>query len=271
MSRNLMISDTDFVQNGTLSAGPGSPGAPLANRKDLRPQVVAEATSTSVADSTFDVDFGATKTVSLFYFAWLFADAAAATVRVRAGTDATFAATNYDSTAVLVQPAAYSNEEFAAIGRSRVFIPNADISARYVQVNIDNSAGSLAPQVGCFIAASSYLPGVNIKPNPEITPLDESDIARVPGGSTYRSLRQIRHRLTIEFNPVFKSAGFGDMLRLARIKARRTPLVVSLFPDDDDAIGRERATFYGTIAADSILKGADPRRYGTTWQLETLI
>jgi len=274
MARPILIGLRDFVPGlGTFSGGSWSTGLPLVNLVDLRPQFVAEALTTAAASSTFDVDLGAAFPLGTFFFANLTVTQAA-TIRLRAGTDATFAVNLYDTGTVSAWPTnslaqLYGVNEWVALGRPRWFIPPAPVTCRYIRVNIDDSASATRVRIGCFGACQVWEPTINFAPGWQLDVIDESDVQRVPYGSTYITQRGIRRRLNLGFPSLDEFVFLNTSLGLSLRSGRSLPLVVVPFPDDTPNL--ERTAIYGTISRDGQMRNSLFRSYEHLFQIDQLI
>lgn len=275
MSRRILISDTDWLQPGhgaTASGGSWISGAGLENLSDRRPQVVAAATAADAGSTQFTVDLSAPRAIGLIYFANLITTAAG-TIRVRVATDSGFTSVVYDSTVVSVRPqdagGSISEAEFDALGRTRIFVPPAPVTGRYVKVEVVDTAATPPLRIGCFCICSVIEPSHNFKYDWSITPIDQSDITRVPFGSTYVTLRGIKNRIDFGFVFLPENEAIAQFLRLLRIKGRSGPLIASLFPDNvSPSFSLERTSVYGTLITDGQLTNPFFQLYNVAMQLE---
>lgn len=250
MARRILISRYNFVPLGTLSGGSWSADDPLNNLQDINPQKPAIAASADPADTQFTFDIGFGQAFGLFHFANLNVDSGAK-IRLRAGSDPTFAVNTYDSGTVDAWPKhgvdQYPSDEFIALGRPRCFIPPAVIAARYIKVEITNA--TTVPQIGVFAACQVLEPSRNISYDWSIVPADESDVRRVPFGSTYVTAHSTRRRkLAFGIKALPQDETIHLFLSAATALGKSTPLVVSPTPDDTDNL--ERLTVYGTFSQD---------------------
>lgn len=238
MARNPLIGSYDNVRSlGTLSGGSWTTAAPLTNLKDHNPQVVAESTDHTTASTQFDVDFGSDQTVAAFFFAGIVPSTSAATMRVVAKNAA--AATTYDSGVVAVKPVADANE-WIALGRTRIFVPSAAITAKTAEVDFDTSAVAGTLKVGVFSAFQVFEPTYGMVPDPQMEYLDETALNRVPGGSMYITESPIRRRFT------FALQGISDITSVAAImaiKGQHDPTIIIPYPDTSAQL--ERMSVYG--------------------------
>ncbi len=287
MARRILIGRTDWAQDpaAVLSGGFWSPGLPLANLLDPRPQFVAEAiTNIDWAATQFRIDLGYQRKVGLFHFANLRASALGL-MQLRASLASDLSSPTYDSGIVSCRPldstpfgytpwgrytvsGAYDEDEYVALGLPRFFIPDAIIDCRYLLVEIMDSTAVSPLQIGCFGAYEIWEPPLNFTYGWTVTPMDESDVQRVPYGSTYISARGIRRRLSLGFPLLPETEVLSRSLGLALIKGRSQPLVAVPFPDD--AANREKTAIYGLVSQDSAISNPFFARYAHPFQIDQL-
>ena len=289
MARRILISRRDWLQDpaASLTGGVWQPGLPLANLLDPRPQLVAEAVSNVDWGSTqFTVDLGYARTVGLFFFANLRATSLGI-MRLRAGNDPAFATNTFDSGWTTCWPPdgstpfeanpwgelalthVYMPDEYEKLGYPRILIPSAAISCRYIKVEIHDSTNSTLLQIGCFGACEVWAPPVNFAYGWSITPLDESDVQRVPGGASYVTERGMRRRLNLGFPMLDEDEVKSRSLGLALIKGRSTHLVTVPFPDDTNNL--EKLAVYGMVSQDGAIGNPFFATYAQPFQIDQSI
>jgi hypothetical protein len=178
MARSILLTRRDWMLEPLTIIVGGGWLTPFANLLDPRPQTVIQARSTDPADTTFTVDFGAQRNnIGLFHFQRLNVSSLA-TIRVRAGSDITFATGTYDSGIVSAWPVdkvpftldpwgilsingTYEAEEYIALGLPRYFIPPTPCAGRYVKVEIWDNSAVVPAQIGCFGACETWAPRTN--------------------------------------------------------------------------------------------------------------
>jgi len=270
MARRILISRRDWLQDpaASLAGGVWQPGLPLVNLIDHRPQLVAEAvTNLDWGSTQFTVDLGYARIVGLFFFAQLRATSLGI-MRLRAGNDPAFVTNTYDTDWTTCWPPdgstpfeanpwgelalthVYMPDEYEKLGYPRILVPAAPISCRYIKVEFIDPTSSTPLQIGCFGACEVWEPAEDrLAPGWEWTAIDESDVSRVPGGSTYFTERMTRRRLNLGFTVLPEAEVRSKVLGLVLIKGRSKPLVVVMFPDD--TYNLEKEAIYGTISRDS--------------------
>lgn len=284
--RKIIITNRDWMQHEDASfiAGNGSWALPLTNLLDARPQVVAEAVDSRDLNSTkFDVDLGGQRKVGLIWFVGL-NTTSMGLIAIKAGTDPTFASNNYTaSTTCWPQDSvagenngwgewtlngAYLYDTYAALGMPRFFVPPAVIACRYIRVEIRDTTNSGKLQIGCFGASEIWEPPLNFSYGWQITPIDESDIQRVPFGSTDVTQRGMRRRLNLGFPALPLSEVWARSFDLTLTKGRTKPLVVIPFSDTTEVTRLEKAGVYGFVSADSQLSNPYFERYAQPFQID---
>lgn len=290
MARRILFTRRDHMQEAAASfvAGVGFWNTPLTSMLDMRPQVAAEAvTNLDFAATRFAVDLGNQREVGLIAFAALRATRLAL-MEVDAGLDPTFASNVYSTGVVTAWPqdatagendawgnwtldGVYQQDEYAALGMPRVLIPPAPIKIRYIRVKFRDPTAVNPLSIGCFGVYQTWEPPRNLKYDWELTPIDGSDIARVPGGSAYVDRRPTRRTLQLGL-PALDSdevwaRGFG--LTLAHGKSR--PLWVMPFSDAGEVARWEKAAIYGLVSEDSVLSNPFFGRYALPVKIEQLV
>ncbi len=272
--RRVLISDVDWALTGSFSGGSWDSAGPLSNLINGRPTVVARAANTDPTQ-TFIIDLGDAVSIGAVFLANLITTDTA-TVQVEIATDSGFTSVVYDSTAVSTRPqdagGSYGEAEFLALGRTRVFVPDAPVTGQYVRVTIVDSDAVIPVQLGCISVCSVYEASINPKYGASITPIDESEVTRTPFGASYFTKRGMRHRANFGWDFLEQSEAFTQLMRIVREKGTTTPLVVVLFSDDfSTAIGLERTSLYGTISTASPLTFAFFEHYSAALQIDQLI
>lgn len=237
---------------------------PIANIRDYRPQYVAQALSTSATDTKFMVDLGQAYRIGLFHFQNLRVTSNA-TIRLQAGTDPTFATNLFDTGLVNGWPldaealgttawgeftltGEYASETFTAVGLSRYFIPPSVVIIRYIHVAISDTTAAVPLQIGCFGACEVWEPSHNISYNWSLSLIDESDVPRVPFGTTHITKRGKRRRLSIGLGNMPKGEILSQGLDVIMSKGRSDPFVIVPMPDDTTSL--EKLSVYGLASED---------------------
>lgn len=269
MPRNVLLSLYDWAQTAGVSVSATSGGfeaaLPAANMLQIQPQRVAQATGASL---TFQVALGATRTIGLVHLQNFVVDPAG-TIRVQAGS--------YDSGTVGAWPAdstgAYNALLYAALGRPRVFVFPAAVLASTVTVTITGATTPL--QIGYCGACEMWEPPQDIALSWHTTVLDESDVQRVPFGSSFVTLRGKRRRIDFGSNPIDDNSSssaesnFDLALQLALVNGKSAPVIAVPFPADAENL--ERRAVWGLFSTDTQFENFLYGLYRTTWQIDQLI
>jgi len=244
--------------------------AGMANMLDPRPQVCAEAYDNMDWSATqWSMDLGATRQVGLIYIINL-RTSPLAVLEVSAGMDPGFTTNNYYTLTTAWPPDeaepfepnawgelglthVYLPDEQRELGYQRIFVPPAVIDCRYVRVRIMDSTNIDPIQVGCFGICEVWEAPINFEFGWSIVPMDESDIQRVPWGTTTVERRGKRRRLNVGFQALDENDFWVRPFGVALIKGRSEPLVCAPLPAVEQ-IGRlEKSAVYGMVNTDSQL------------------
>ena len=275
MAGRIFITRTDWMQDDAVAFNPSvgfwRPENPLTNLLDGRPQLAAEAVDNrDVASTRFVVDLGHQRRVGMIAFVALRA-CGLSFMQVQAGLDSNFEYNDYDTGMIPTWPldstpggldawdrwtlnGKYQEDEYFALGMPRVLIPEALINIRYIRVIIRNQLARDKPlTIGCFGVYDVWEPLINFKYGWELTPLDESDVVRIPRGTTYVDGRGIRRRLNLGLDQLSEedtwARGFGATL----VRGKSDPFWVVPFTDTSQITRFEKAAVYGLISQDSVL------------------
>lgn len=268
-ARRILISRFDWLQSPAASLSSGVWAQPRENMLDLRPQVVVEAfTNADQSSTTFDFDLGYVRTISFFAFFNLHVSWAAL-ISVKAGIDPTFASNNY-SALVSGRPidtipgtndawGVYSfcgkmrDDEWAAVGQDRAFIPSSPISCRYGRVQFRDTACSAPVKFGIFGAYQAWEPPHNFSYGWSPTVIDDGSVDRVPFGAAHITKRGVRRRLNLGLGAIDEDEYWMRASGLINVAGQTTPLVVVPFPESAPPRIPEQSMIYGTISAASAI------------------
>lgn len=286
MARNILITRRDWLRESVASIYGGVWTQPLSNLLDPRPQKVAEAADVrDWGSTTFDFDLGFTRKVGLFFFANL-RTTSMGLMRIRAGTDPTFASNNYDSTPVSTWPPedadafdynawnefalthVYMADEYEKLGYPRALVPSAPIDCRYGRVEIMDSTNSEKLQIGCFGVYETWEPPINFGYGWSLGVIDDSRVESVPQGAVYVDRRATRRRLSLGFPAITEDETWQRALGVSLIKGRSAPLVAIPFGDAADITKREKSAVYGRISQDGQLTNPFLGLYQQTFQID---
>lgn len=262
--RNVLISRTDWGQDPAASvSGSFEPRLPGENLLKIQPQLVAQLTGTS-----FTLNLGSTRMIGAVHLQRLICDPGA-TIQVSwGGFVANANAWATDNLGV------YDGLEYAALGRPRIFVSPEPMAASSVDVSI--SGGGSPLQVGYIGACEVWEPKYNLAYNWRMSYLDDSDITRLPFGSTYITLRAKRRRLSfgIDWVPDDRVyAGGTNTVPFAQgamaIQGHSSPIIAIPFPEDTDNL--ERQAVWGLFSADPEISNPYYAHYATTFQIDQLV
>jgi hypothetical protein len=265
---NVLLSKMDWAQDpgATIIGGLWLSKLPATNLLKLQPQAVAQAVATSL---NFTLDLGATRTIDLVHFQRLVVESGA-TIRVTAGS--------YDSGTVSAWPSdafgTYDPYFFAWLGRQRIFLFPSSQNVSSISVSIAASAAPI--QIGFMGACERWEQPKDMEIHFEPKMIDEADIQRLPGGSSYVTLRGKRRALEFGSGPIddppasiSSRSNFTQALQLALVNGKSAPVIAIPFPDDTANL--ERNAVWGLISTDMAFDGFMTAYYHTTWQIEQLI
>lgn len=274
------------MQDKAVILSGGSWAVDLNNILDINPQKVAEATSNVDWNSSqFKVDLGYQRNyIGLLFFANL-RTTSSGLMRVRVSLNSDMSAPSYDTGFVTTWPqdsvageftawgewtlnGVYSSEEYEKLGFTRFFIPSSPVQGKYILVEIHNQTASSPVQIGCFGACEVWESPIDFAPAPQITILDESDVSRVPFGSSYITLRPTRLRFNFGFPALENDEVLSKTLGLALIKGKSQPLVAVSYPDQNESL--EKTSVYGLITADGVLSNPFFGHYQQPIQIDSL-
>jgi len=271
MARKALISTTDWAQDAgasiSVSAGAFESLLVASNMLDRRPQLVAQATGTTI---TFTVALGATRSIGLIHLQNFVADPAG-TIRVQAGS--------YDSGTVNAwatgTSGVYAAALYRALGRPRLFIPPAPVAASSIIVTINAIAAPL--RIGFLGACEVWEAPEDLLIGPVTTIIDEADVTQVPYGSTYVTERGKRRRIDFALPPLADPRGSNDdyiddfaaVFDFVLVAGKSTPVIVARFPDDTDDL--ERNAVWGLITTDQQFTNRFFGHHDTTFQVTQLI
>lgn len=273
-----LITRTNWALDGgaSFSGGSWQTYLPLTNMQTPRAQEVAQATSAASGSTKFDCDLGATRKVGLIELQHL-VTTTSGTIRVRAGTDATFASNNYDSTTISSVPldtspwgdsaTKYNISEYANLGYPRYFIPTAIFDCRYIRVEVVDTGASPPLQIGHFGAWEVYEFKYNFS-DFSISPVDEASLTTTAFGSTFITRRYQHQLLRITFGAIDAASGadfLERILPILRIKGLSDPICIVPFPADGSNV--ERTAIWGLLNGEIQVT----RRSWSLWSAEFVV
>ncbi len=261
--RNVLISRTDWGQDpGASISGAFEPRLPGENLLKIQPQLVGQLTG-----SSFSLNLGASRPISIVHLQRLVCDPGA-TITVGWGTyTATGTAWASDQNGV------YDGLEYSALGRPRIFVSPTPQDASTIDVSI--SGGGSPLQVGYIGACEIWEPRYNMAYGWRISYLDESDVTRVPFGSTYVTFRAKRRRLSLAIDWIPDDrvyVGGSNTVPFAQgvmvIAGHSAPIIA--IPDPEDTDNLERDAVWGLFSADPEITNPFFARRAATCQIDQL-
>jgi hypothetical protein len=289
VARKILVSRRDFCQSDGVSfdesVGFWNGNLPKENMFDLNPQKVAETiNSVDTACTKFKIDLGQTRNrVGVFWFANLHVSSLAF-LRLRFSSNSDMSSPSYEvNTTCWPQDTVagtntvwgdfslngvYSIEEYRDLGMKRFLIPSSPVLGRYIQVDIRDTTNPNGIQIGCFGASEVWESPNDFAPAPQITLIDESDVERVPSGSSYINRRMKRRRFNYGFPALDKDEVLSKTLGLFLVKGKSEPLVIISYPDDDNSL--EKTSVYGLVTNDGIISNPFFGHYAQPVQVDEL-
>lgn len=262
MARNSIITTNDWAQDpgASISGGSWETQLPATNMLTLQPQLVAQATGSSVS---FIVNLGASRSVGLIHVQRL-VTSSSGTIQVVAGSYDSGSVNSWATDGAGVYPPLL----YAALGRTRFFIPPAPVVTSSVSFIINGGAAPL--QIGYVgVCEIKELPGNMLVGNVRSV-IDESSIDQTPFGSTYVTLRARRRRLDFGVGGLSESNGDSvAMSDLSLVNGRSSPVVVAKFPDD--TLNLERNTIWGLMTNDQPFTNSFYGHCDATFQITQLV
>ena len=236
----------------------GSWTLPLTNLQDAALGTVARSTNALTASTTFDIDLGATRELRVFAIP----DhnmSSAATIRVIAATDASFASWVADSGPQSVWPRyypagslpatheSYSGGKLTAEARSGLrsgwwyALPYA-VQGRYVRVMIsDASNPSGYVQINRLICSPAWQPDLNMSWGIQSVWVPTTDQIQTLGGATWFDRRTPRRSQQITLEALTTNQVMTWAWEMQRILGIDGELFFVFDPDDTDLLLKQRS------------------------------
>lgn len=247
---NVMIAYPNLADDAVLSNGSFFARLPAANVQDFRSAKVARTISTTLTDTILDADLGESrviKVVSLPNHNF----SIAATVRVRAGNDPTFAVTLFDSGFVDALPEIYPSgvldwgdaglwdgklgqqeyDDGYPIPWTLLIAP--PVSARYWRFEISdvtNPDGFI--DLGRLVISPGYSPTINMKQGLQIGWETSSSTTETDGGAFFHNDRVRRRFVNFQLSQIPENEGFVRLFELQRGRGMSNPFLFIYNPED---------------------------------------
>ncbi len=247
---NVLIAFPNLADDAVLSNGSFFARLPIINVQDFRSAKVARTISTTLTDTILDADLGESrviKVVSLPNHNF----SIAATIRVRAGNDPTFAVTLFDSGFVDALPEIYPYGVLdwgdAGIWDGKLGQQEYDdgypipwtlliappVSARYWRFEISdetNPDGFI--DLGRLVISPGYTPSINMKQGLQIGWETSSTTTETDGGAFFHNDRARRRFVNFQLNQIPENEGFVRMFELSRGRGTSNPFLFIYNPQD---------------------------------------
>ncbi len=259
-----MVSRQDWAQdiNATISGSGWGANSPPANALIPQPQFAAISTG---ASATLTINLGASRSIGLIHVQGLITGSNG-TIQVTAGS--------YNSGLVAAQ-AVPDDDEWAAMGRPRFFIPDNPVVASSVTLSLSaGTASKLA--VGFVGVCDMLLSPINMIYGWSITVQDIADIQRVPYGSTWITQRGKVRRLNLGLDFLRQGGIYGTgsdqvfgPLGDALKAGKSTPVVA--IPMPDDTANLELTSVWGLSTNDQAFANHLFATWNTVYQIDQLI
>ncbi len=260
--RNVLISRTDWGQDpGASISGSFEPRLPGENLLKIQPQLVGQLTGDG-----FTLNLGASRPISVVHLQRLIADPGSSISVSWGGYGVTTTAWASDLNGV------YDGLEYSALGRPRIFVSPTPQDTSTITVS--GLSGSPL-QVGYIGACEVWEPRYNMAYGWRISYLDESDVTRIPFGSTYVTFRAKRRRLSLGIDWIPDDrvyVGGSNTVPFAQgvmvIAGHSAPVIA--IPDPEDTDNLERDAVWGLFSADPEITNPFFGKRAATCQIDQL-
>lgn len=249
---NCMFAYPDYARvslsySPVFSGGSWVPSLPLIN---LQNELLAKRSRSADALTTstkYDLDMGVARTVRVI--ALLRHNAgSAATVRVRAYSDAGYTTLVWDSTALSFWPEGYP----AAENKKRyqedfyIILPS-DQTARYWRTEITDTANPAGYiELGRAIFAPAWQPAVNMEYGAGIGLETDTTSQRTPGGVDYFDRKEARRVQRFTLPVLSESEGMGNVFDMQWDRGIDRE-VLFVFDPADTGVMQKKRTFLGRL------------------------
>lgn len=284
---NALIAFNNRVDDATFSGGSYLPALPLTNLQNRRLKSVARSTDLLLASTQFQVDIGASKSARLFALVGHNLSLAA-TYRLRAGNDATFATTSFDTGWLEAWPRVYDSaqldwlapnwwtgkyldeERYGYTWNLPILLP-ANAYYRYWKIEIDDSSRTdLAyVDIGRVFIGAAWQPVVNMSEGAEIGWQTNTQTQQSLSGAKFFQRRTPFRNAAFELGFMMDEEAFGnafDMFRQVGIDKE-----VFYAYDPSDTVQLLRRSFLGHLPKLSPIKIKNFLLRGTSLEVEELI
>lgn len=281
----MLITSSNWVDDASIPNWTGEQDVfytSVGNVKEM--QLSKSYVANSATSAYIEFDFGSKKIVDTVAVLGHNLDQSAGTIRVRLGNDATFATTEYDSTAVAAWPTV---EEFgylawgefhwggilsatAALDYTISFfkVLSQAVAARYMRLDFV-STGSLI-EVGRVFAGPSYRPTNSMAFGWEITWVDDSIVTKSMNGNTFIDEKPRYRRLSFTLPALGSGEIFHNIFNhLDRRRGIAKDIIVIPQPSDETTFITQN--IYGRMLDLNPIENRAPLYYERQIEIEEII
>lgn len=281
----MLITSSNWVDDASIPNWTGEQDSTYTKVGNVKEMQLAKSYVANSATSAYiEFDFGSQKIVDTVAVLGHNLDQSVGTVRVRLGNDATFATTEYDSTAVAAWPTV---EEFgylawgefhwggilsgtAALDYTISFfkVLSQAVQARYMRLDFV-STGSLI-EVGRVFAGPSYRPTNSMAFGWEITWVDDSIVTKSMNGNTFIDEKPRYRRLSFTLPALGSGEIFHNIFNhLDRRRGIAKDIIVIPQPSDETTFITQN--IYGRMLDLNPIENRAPLYYERQIEIEEII
>jgi len=281
----MLITSTNFVDSATITdhtTEQDSTYTPAENVQNLQPKKSYVANSATAAFMEFD--FGQSRVIDTVAIIAHNLKQSSGTVRIRIGSDDTFATTDYDSGVVNAWPTV---EEFGYLAYGEFHwggILSADavldytisyfdvldqaVQARYMRIDLASDTDLI--EVGRIFAGPSYRPSNDMAYGWSIGWVDDSVVTKSLNGNTFIDEKPRYRRLQFDLVAMPEDEIFHNVFNhLDRRKGIASDIIVIPQPEDETTYITQN--IYGRLLETSPIENRVLSYYGRNIQVEELI
>jgi hypothetical protein len=281
---NLILAWNNRVDGATLSGGSWQSTLPLANVKDYRLSKLARTVGKTTANTKMDIDITAAKPVGVVSLVGHNLSAAAK-VRVKGATEATFAAPIYDSGWVDVWPSNMIPQELleweddnfwmgtipaetrAGYSAPYINLISSRPSLRYWRIEIDDTTNvSTNLDVGRVVIADTWTVQTNISSGASLGHEDASITEESIGGEEYYDERKKFRVFRFSLDNLTEAEAHAKVLDLQRLEG--TTGQVLCIPNASDLTNGFRRNFLGRLRSMSPMVYANYTQRTTQFEIK---
>lgn len=261
MTTNFTLYHTNAVDSGFFSGGAWQPGLPLANLYVPTTTRRARSVDTQLVSTQFKLSMAEPLTLrgiqliatnlssaALYRLSW-YADPAFTLLNDTSGWIAVGSSIDWTNTLEWFD---WLDPNFW-LGAQPFFDPDnlgRDIkytffeptSVQYLKIEFDDTTNAEGfVEVGYLFVGKSFIPSINVAPDPTFVRMSLTSAQETLGGSAYFNRRASRRRLTVAWSLLPKEEVLGDLDEIIEIHDIDRPVFVDLDPDNILASGRKTA------------------------------